>query len=464
MKQIILLILSFQTTLFADIRPISTIAEVETVANTKTKHTLIVFTIDNTLTMPTQGAFQLPTVKQYATWKKEIAKDWSLEMEKTVQLMVPLKTKLRLTETRTPDVLNALKGKKYPIIALLDSPDLDISEAISPAKKLATQLAPLNLSFATTYSSQEEDVLNQKMESKNKPSRIDEGILLTNMEKGGKAQALKTFIENLSFKPERVIVVDRDRTDLNTIELALKNSSVEFVGLLYSKADEVAPQTLSEKEFNDAWETIELAARDAYSLTVKLKPAARANQWFALERRASGANPNVQQLNTPILTTISPEGQPTSQVMSTSDLFENGVVYIYSHRDSSKMENLTKNPQVCLLYWLPETQRQILIEGKALELPREIAAQAWDTTPERETKLFFLATHPKKTLGSFSAIQKKMAELGRQYTGQIPVPDDFVAVSIVPERFTFFALIAPFAEKFIAEKENEEWVTKRVQP
>lgn len=69
-----------------------------------------------------------------------------------------------------------------------------------------------------------------------------------------------------------------------------------------------------------------------------------------------------------VLSTISPEGYPSSRVVLLKGL-DNGRLHFYTNYTSNKGRHLNENPRASLLFFWGELERQVRFEGAVTKLP-----------------------------------------------------------------------------------------------
>ncbi len=71
-----------------------------------------------------------------------------------------------------------------------------------------------------------------------------------------------------------------------------------------------------------------------------------------------------------VLSTVSPEGRPSSRIVLLKD-FHDGALVFYSNYQSRKGEELKENPNAALLFFWPALERQVRLEGKVQQITAE---------------------------------------------------------------------------------------------
>lgn len=89
----------------------------------------------------------------------------------------------------------------------------------------------------------------------------------------------------------------------------------------------------------------------------------------------------VNEPNAMILSTVSPEGRPSSRVVLLKGFDENGFTFFTNYK-SRKALHIENNPFASLLFFWPELERQIRIEGKITKVSLEESDAYFNSRPE----------------------------------------------------------------------------------
>lgn len=89
----------------------------------------------------------------------------------------------------------------------------------------------------------------------------------------------------------------------------------------------------------------------------------------------------VNEPNAMILSTVSSEGRPSSRVLLLKGLDENGFTFFTNYK-SRKALHIENNPFASLLFFWPELERQIRIEGEIIKVSSEESDEYFSSRPE----------------------------------------------------------------------------------
>ena len=104
-------------------------------------------------------------------------------------------------------------------------------------------------------------------------------------------------------------------------------------------------------------------------------PTTQLAHWLEQALKAGLAEPNAMSLST-----IEPTGRPRSRVVLLRGLDELGLRF-FTNYESSKGLALAANPWACLLFFWPELERQVRIEGCVSKVSPEISNDYFQSRP-----------------------------------------------------------------------------------
>lgn len=92
-------------------------------------------------------------------------------------------------------------------------------------------------------------------------------------------------------------------------------------------------------------------------------------------------NAEVNEPNAMVLSTVSPEGRPSSRVVLLKGFDEKGFTFFTNYK-SRKALHIENNPFVSLLFFWPELERQIRIEGDIAKVSPDESDTYFNSRPE----------------------------------------------------------------------------------
>ncbi|HPS66017.1 MAG TPA: pyridoxamine 5'-phosphate oxidase [Ignavibacteria bacterium] len=192
---------------------------------------------------------------------------------------------------------------------------------------------------------------------------------------------------------------------------------------------------------------------------VDLNPFVQFNIWFEEMLKSNLIEPTAV-----ILATASKQGKPSARTLLLKSYDETGFVY-YSNYESTKGKELAENNQASLLFYWPELERQIRIEGKVEKVSQKESEKYFKTRPFK-SKVGAWASNQSTIINSRLTIVKKfLYYLAKFHSKDIPLPPYWGGYRLVPEYFEFWQGRANrLHDRVIYQKSNDTWKIDRLSP
>lgn len=116
----------------------------------------------------------------------------------------------------------------------------------------------------------------------------------------------------------------------------------------------------------------------------------------------------VMEANAMTLSTVDKENKPHSRVVLLRDVNENGFVF-FTNYNSAKGHELMHNPNAALLFFWPELERQIRIEGKVEKLDNKRSDEYFNSRP-KESRIGAWASPQSREIENRQALEKIVAD------------------------------------------------------
>lgn len=137
------------------------------------------------------------------------------------------------------------------------------------------------------------------------------------------------------------------------------------------------------------------------------------------------------------LATVSPEGEPALRTVLLKGFSESGFVF-FTNLESTKSQHIAKNPNVALLFYWREFERQIKIQGVATRLPMLDVAKYFFSRP-RESRIAAWVSPQSRVIDARRALEMKFDEMLKQFgDGEIPVPSFWGGFRVEPRSIEFW--------------------------
>jgi len=137
------------------------------------------------------------------------------------------------------------------------------------------------------------------------------------------------------------------------------------------------------------------------------------------------------------LATVGTAGEPSIRTVLLKGFNEDGFVF-FTNLESTKSQQIGENPNVALLFYWREFERQIKIQGTATRLPLADVARYFFSRP-RDSKIAAWVSPQSRIIEARHALEMKFEELLRKFgDGDIPVPSFWGGFRVAPRAIEFW--------------------------
>ncbi len=212
-----------------------------------------------------------------------------------------------------------------------------------------------------------------------------------------------------------------------------------------------------EKNLEDLRKNYKLKSLDTKD--VKLNPFEQFAQWFDEVLNSELIEPNAM-----ILATADKNGKPSARTLLLKGFSEKGFVF-YTNYESRKGKELAENKNAAILFYWPELERQVRIEGKVEIISRKESEKYFKTRPFK-SKVGAWASNQSEVISSrFIIIKKFLYYLAKFHSKDIPIPDNWGGYILIPESFEFWqGRPNRLHDRVRYRLDNEIWVIERLSP
>lgn len=189
-------------------------------------------------------------------------------------------------------------------------------------------------------------------------------------------------------------------------------------------------------------------------------PFQQFEKWF----QAAEASGSVDEVNAMTLSTIGLDGFPRGRIVLLKEFSEEGFV-LYTNYGSEKGESIAKNKQVCISFFWPVLEQQIIIKGEAQKTSEEQSLAYFSKRP-RKSQLGAVVSDQSEPIDSREALEAKLTTLEKQFAEQdVPKPKNWGGYLIKPIAFEFWqGRRNRLHDRIQYTKDGAEWVLQRLQP
>lgn len=154
--------------------------------------------------------------------------------------------------------------------------------------------------------------------------------------------------------------------------------------------------------------------------------------WFKQAQQTIVTDPNAMQV-----ATVSKEGKPSIRTVLLKSFDEQGFVF-YTNLTSQKAKEMEANPNVSAIFFWKELERQVEIGGRA-ERISALDTLKYFTSRPRGSQLGAWVSAQSSIISSRQVLETKLDEMKRKFSqGEVPLPDFWGGIRIVPETIEFW--------------------------
>lgn len=164
---------------------------------------------------------------------------------------------------------------------------------------------------------------------------------------------------------------------------------------------------------------------------VQKNPIDQFNIWFDQARHAELPEPNAMTV-----ASVDENGKPSARVVLIKEVDHKGFVF-FTNYESRKGKALTHNPQAALLFFWPELERQIRIEGSVEKLSDEESDEYFHSRP-LDSRIGAWASPQSQVISGRSVLVAKAAEYALKFALNPPRPPHWGGFRVRPQALEFW--------------------------
>ncbi len=134
------------------------------------------------------------------------------------------------------------------------------------------------------------------------------------------------------------------------------------------------------------------------------------HQWFYETQEFGG----VDEVNAMTVATIGLDGFPKSRVVLLKKFNEDGFIF-YTNYNSEKGKAIIHNPNICLSFFWPSIERQVIIKGVAEKTSESVSDNYFDSRPDG-SKLGAIVSAQSEVIPSREYLDDQLKKLETDYS------------------------------------------------
>ena len=181
--------------------------------------------------------------------------------------------------------------------------------------------------------------------------------------------------------------------------------------------------------------------------------------WFEEAKKIGLKDPNAMNV-----ASATKSGIPSSRMVLLKAYSEKGFIF-YTNYTSRKSGEILDNPIVALNFFWDALERQIRIEGEIKKVEKEVS-DAYFNSRSRLSKLGAHASNQSQIIENYEELTDKLNSFDEKYKDKdIPRPDHWGGFIVIPSTIEFWqGHDGRLHDRLKFEKENDNWVMKRLSP
>ena len=182
------------------------------------------------------------------------------------------------------------------------------------------------------------------------------------------------------------------------------------------------------------------------------------NNWFEdLEKYG-----NERENNAMSLSTVNEKNVPTTRVVLLKQFSKKGFIF-YTNYNSRKGNHIKNNPNVCVSFYWPSMERQVIINGKVNEISKSESDKYFNSRP-RSSQLGAIISNQSEIIPSRKYLEDKLSKIDSNNNDLIR-PSNWGGYIIKPELFEFWqGRDSRLHDRIIFSKSKTKWTHKRLSP
>ena len=189
-----------------------------------------------------------------------------------------------------------------------------------------------------------------------------------------------------------------------------------------------------------------------------VNPLVQFERWFK-----EAVDLKLPDANAMTLSTVSPQGRPSARILLLKDFNEKGLCF-FTNYNSKKGLELETNPFGAMVFFWPELERQIRIEGKIEKLEPEKSDEYFFERPVG-SRIAAAVSPQSQEIENREVLVEMIAEFRKKYGEEFKRPDFWGGYRLKPDLFEFWqGRENRLNDRIEYSLHNDVWKMRRLAP
>jgi pyridoxamine 5'-phosphate oxidase len=173
---------------------------------------------------------------------------------------------------------------------------------------------------------------------------------------------------------------------------------------------------------------------------------------------------HIPEPNAMSLATVDSARRPSVRIVLLKAVDTRGFTF-YTNFASRKARELSADPYAALLFFWPELERQVRVEG-AIETVDQATADAYWVSRPRLSQIGAWASPQSEPLRNRAALESRFAQADARYAGNpVPRPPHWGGYRLLPDAFEFWqGRASRLHDRLIYQRDDTSWRIGRLAP
>lgn len=164
------------------------------------------------------------------------------------------------------------------------------------------------------------------------------------------------------------------------------------------------------------------------------------------------------------LATTTVDGRPSARLVLLKQADARGFVF-FTNYNSAKARDLDSNPQAALVFYWPQFERQVRVEGRVERTSAEESDAYFKRRP-RASQIGALASPQSEVVAFREVLEQRFRELENLYEGrEVDRPEHWGGYRLLPDRIEFWkGRPSRLHDRILYERQGDTWSIKRLAP